>query len=465
MTAENTIKEIGRYVVEKKIGQGSMGEVYKARDNRIHRSVAVKTLRLDKLKTEEVRQQARNFFLQEARVYGKLNHSNIAAIFDMGIHDGSPYLVMEYIRGNNLKEIAAQGLEFPFQEKVRILATLARTLHYAHQHGVLHRDIKPANIMILKSGLPKITDFGIARIIDPQAEGTNLEAEDDQLEIIGTPHYMSPEHIRGKGYDARSDVFSLGIVAYELLSKQRPFSTEGAMKGLLKNILTKKEKSLLSIGAADKHLSRIIAKAMAKEPEKRFQTAEEFSDELEMYLNSLEMAETEIQPPLPAFDKSGIIKRLKEKYFFFADFSEDEISTIFKLAQKKSYIPGEFIIREGTVGTKMYVILTGAISIQNETDGQVIEIERLGAGCCVGEMSLIDKMERSASVVALEPTTAIAINETVLRLSNPKICLKLYRNLAAMVSEKLRIHDERYKNLMAASLQSVKWSEALQVKK
>ena len=120
-----------------------------------------------------------------------------------------------------------------------------------------------------------------------------------------------------------------------------------------------------------------------------------------------------------------------------------------KLSQKRKYITGEYIIREGTVGTKMYVIITGSVSIQNETDGHEIEIGRLGPGSCVGEMSLIDKLERSASVVALGPTLAIAINETVLRLSNPKICLKLYRNLAAMLSERLRTNDTRYKKLLA----------------
>ena len=200
MPPDKQIKEIGRYIVDKLVGRGSMGEVYRALDYRIYRSVAVKTLRLSKLKSEEARQQARNFFLREARVYGKLNHNHIATIYDMGIHEGSPFLVMEFIEGSDLKKLIAENAEFSIKEKIAIIAIIARALHYAHQRGVLHRDIKPANIMMLKNGSPKITDFGIARIMDVSGDKNEQAEDEEEYEVIGTPHYMSPEHIRGRGF-------------------------------------------------------------------------------------------------------------------------------------------------------------------------------------------------------------------------------------------------------------------------
>jgi len=443
--------EIGRYVVEQKVGQGSMGEVYKARDHRINRSVAVKTLRLDNFKNEATRQQARNFFLREARIYGKLNYNHIAAIYDMGIHQGSPYLVMEFIEGKDLKAIIADKVSYSTAQKIEILSCIARALHYAHQRGVLHLDIKPANIMLLENNSPKITDFGIARVMEISADPTLLKVQEDDAEILGTPHYMSPEHILATKHTCQSDIFSLGIVAYEWLTNgKRPFIASN-IKSLLKTIVGSKEESLHSLGAADKELSAIISKALEKTCKDRYLTAEDFSDALEIYLNSLEMKGTDNIPALSPGEKSKIIQRLKEKYVFFGDFTTEEVSTIFRLSHKKKFIAGEYIIREGTVGTKMFVIISGRVSIQNEIHGQDIEIDQVGQGSCVGEMAIIDKLERSASVIALEPTVAIAINETVLRLSNPALCLKLYRNLAAMLSERLRSNDSRLKELLASN--------------
>ncbi len=445
----NTPKEIGRYIIDKKVGQGAMGEVYKAHDNRINRSVAVKALRLDKLISAEARQKAGIFFLREARIYGKLNHNNLAAIYDMGIHHGSPYLVMEFIKGKDLKAIIANKINYSTTQKVEILAIAARALHYAHQRRVLHRDIKPANIMISDNGTLKITDFGIAQIMEISSTMPLLDAQEEDFEILGTPPYMSPEHISASGYGYQSDIFSLGIVAYEWLANgKRPF-TSSNINSLLKTISTKQEKSLHSIGAVDKELAAIISKALAKRCKNRYQTADDFADALDIYLNSLEMAQNDKLPPLAGAEKSKIIQRLKEKYVFFSDFTNDEISTIFRLSQKKKFITGEYIIREGTAGSKMYIIISGKVSIQNDTNGRDIEIDQVGPGSCVGEMAIIDKLERSASVIAQEPTVAIAINETVLRLSSPTICLKLYRNLAAMLSERLRANDYRLKKLLA----------------
>lgn len=446
------IKEIGRYIVEEKIGQGAMGEVYRALDSRIHRIVAVKTLRLSKFGTEDDKKQAISLILKEARITGQLNHGYIATIYDMGIHQGIPFFVMEYIKGSNLKELIVQQAKFSLKEKLGIVSMVAQALHYAHQRGVLHRDIKPANIMILGNGTPKITDFGIASLERGQ-RGKGLvdipdDSEQNEILLAGTPHFMAPEQISRRAYDARSDIYSLGVVAYEWISGQRAFSGKD-MQEVIAAVCRKVVQPLAGISDVGTEVESIIHKAMEKKPELRYQNAEEFSDAIEMYLNSLEVQNPEVLSDSLLVDKSQIIARLRKKYVFFADFSEDELSTIFRLSQRRNYIAGEYIIREKTVGRNMFVILSGQVSIQSEADGQDVEIERLGAGSCVGEMALVDKMERSASVIALEPTLAIAINDTVLRLSNPALCLKLYRSLAALLSEKLRGQDERYRKLLS----------------
>jgi len=264
--------------------------------------------------------------------------------------------------------------------------------------------------------------------------------------VLGSPHYMSPEHLKGRGFDARSDVFSLGIVAYEWLSGRRPFT--GATQAELGTAIIFDEEAALTTRAdVDEDLAAIIHQCLCKDPAGRHQSAGHLSDSLEMYLNKREKRRQGAERP--QFDKVKIIRQLKKKYVFFADFTDDELLTIFKLAQLRRYVQGEYIIREGSVGSRMYIITSGLVSIRNESHGRDIELERLGPGSCVGEMSIVDKQERSASVMALEPTTAIAINETVLRLSQPAICLKLYRNLACLLSEKLRQHDAKYKAMLA----------------
>lgn len=440
-------QKIGRYQLEKKIGQGSMGYVYLGWDSRIHRHVAIKTLRMDRLDSDEERRNAQHLFLQEARIIGNLSHSHINGVFDMGIHDGAPYMVMEYVPGENIRTIIDQDIDFSLAEKIAIISMVARALHYAHQRGILHRDVKPANVMIHKKQSPKIMDFGIARIMKLATAGRVGNLVEEEGGILGTPHHMSPEQVRGEDLDHRTDIFSLGILAYEWFSGRKPFEGKN-LKQLLMNIVEKTPESLSRISSVDGQLEAIINRALEKTPKNRYQSADEFSDALEMYIHSAEMESTQLITPLISSDRLKIIERLKKNYVFFADFSATELHELFQLAGREKFAKGEYLIREGTSGTKMFLITSGSVSIVNEVDGKEIEVETLDEGRCVGEMSIIDRLPRSASVIAREPTQAISINETVLRLSNPKLCLKLYRNLATMVSEKLRQNMSRYRELL-----------------
>jgi len=206
---------LGRYAIESVLGKGAMGVVYLARDPVIGRRVALKTLTIpeDAEEAEEFRQR----FLREAQAAGILNHPGIVTVFDAGVDDGTglSFIAMEYIEGRSLREFLRTGHGFAYSEVARIAAALAAALDYAHTKGVVHRDIKPANILFTPQGMVKITDFGVARL-----ESSNLTATG---QFIGTPNYMSPEQVAGGVVDGRSDLFSLGVVLFELLTGQRPF--------------------------------------------------------------------------------------------------------------------------------------------------------------------------------------------------------------------------------------------------
>lgn len=445
-------KSIGRYRVLHKLGQGAMGDVYLAHDELIHRKVAIKCMRLDRHKSEKDRQKAIESFFHEARIVGNLNHSHITAVYDMGMRAQTPYIIMEYVEGLNIKEVIKKKAAFPLAEKLTLIAMVARALHYAHQRGVLHRDIKPANIMILKKNrLPKITDFGIARVVDVASFGGKEKAVDEEGFIPGTPLYMSPEQIRGEELDRRSDIFSLGVLAYEWLCGKKPFQGKN-LNARLQSVLEDAPPQLTGQSGIDAELNAIIMRALAKPLAARFQTAEEFGDTLELYLNGLEAKKTGKKQGF-SFDKKKVVDRLRQKYVFFADFSDEELFEIFRLSSKEKFAKGDYLIREGTSGTKMYIIISGSVIILTESDGKRIELETLKDGSCVGEMSMIDRMPRSASVAAFKDTVALALNETVLRHANPKLCLKLYRNLATTLSERLRVSEAKYLNLLTASRQ------------
>jgi predicted Ser/Thr protein kinase/tetratricopeptide (TPR) repeat protein len=206
---------LGRYVIESVLGKGAMGVVYLARDPVIGRRVALKTLTIpsDAEEAEEFRKR----FLREAQAAGMLNHPGIVTVHDAGVDDetGLSFIAMEYIEGHSLRDFLRSGHGFAYSEVSRIGAALAGALDYAHSKGVVHRDIKPANILFTTQGMVKITDFGVARL-----ESSNLTATG---QFIGTPNYMSPEQVAGGIVDGRSDLFSLGVVLFELLTGQRPF--------------------------------------------------------------------------------------------------------------------------------------------------------------------------------------------------------------------------------------------------
>jgi predicted Ser/Thr protein kinase len=272
-------KRIGRYEIEKTLGRGAMGVVYLARDPIIDRLVALKTLRVD-LDAEHA-EEFRERFVREARAAGRLNHPGIVTVHDVGEdpESGLMYIAMEHVEGRDLKQILAKGHVFRPSEAARIAADVATALDYAHSLGVVHRDVKPANIILTADGTAKITDFGIARL-----ETSNLTVDG---QFIGTPNFMSPEQITGKGVDGRSDIFSLGVVLFTLLTGQRPFGGDTMHEVTLR--IVQEPSPIPSTVSAEipAAFNPIVLKCLEKNPEKRFQTGKELAKVLGALARSL----------------------------------------------------------------------------------------------------------------------------------------------------------------------------------
>src|SRR6266704_825155 len=264
---------LGRYQLERVLGKGAMGIVYEALDPKLHRKVAIKTILISQL-DEETATDFSMLFVREAHAVARLNHPNIVQVYDSGEEGDMAYLVMEFIRGDELKSTLTTGRQFDRKECVRIMCELLDALDFAHEAGVVHRDIKPANVMLDSQGRTKLTDFGVARVTD--ADRTHAERTQAGT-MVGTPAYMSPEQIQGQRIDRRTDIFSAGIILYQFLTGQKPFTGEGAWT-VAKKIIQEDPPMPSSINVAlSPEFDRVVAKALAKNPDQRFATAREFA--------------------------------------------------------------------------------------------------------------------------------------------------------------------------------------------
>jgi serine/threonine-protein kinase len=308
MTEAVEPSHLGKYEIQGVLGKGAMGIVYKARDPHIERTVAIKTVRKDLLDAD----LAAHFmarFRNEARAAGRLHHPNIVGIYEYGEAENVAYIAMEYIDGTGLREYLNRKARFEFPQVIAILTQLLAALEFAHAQGVVHRDIKPANLILAPGGALKVADFGIARIDASNMTMTGM--------VMGTPSYMAPEQCRGLPSDHRADLFSVGVVLYELLTGTRPF--EGSVESIAYRICHEhprppSELSPLALPAA---MDGLVATALAKRPDDRFQHARAFSFALRLAAGDaapasgettvMNLAEVPLQPPgIHVFDDAEL---------------------------------------------------------------------------------------------------------------------------------------------------------------
>ena len=260
---------IGRYQIVEELGRGGMGIVYKGHDPILERPVAIKILSQELVQNSE----AKDRFIREAQASARLNHPNITGIYDINEHEGIYYIVFEFISGRSMDKILKEHGSFSYVDAIKLFIPAAQALEYAHEHGIVHRDVKPANIMVTEEQNVKVSDFGIAWV-----EASNTITKPG--EIIGSFYYFSPEQARGEKVDRRSDIYSLGIVLYEMVTGKMPFIADNPAALIQMHLTAEPDPPTMYNRALPRQIEDAILKAMRKDPADRFQNVKEFIEAL-----------------------------------------------------------------------------------------------------------------------------------------------------------------------------------------
>jgi serine/threonine protein kinase len=272
----STVLKAGRYEIVGEVGRGAMGVVYKAVDPVIGRTVAVKTIRLSEAGTGLSRPELLSRFQTEARAAGLLTHPNIVVVYDAGEEDGLYYITMELVEGKSVQALLDEGQKFSLSRVLRIMDQTCSALQFAHDRHVVHRDIKPANLMLTPDDTVKVTDFGTAKILQ-------MGTVQQTTHVMGTPSYMSPEQVKGRAVDGRSDIFSLGVMLYEMVTGEKPFPGQNITTVIYKIVNEDPVPPRQLDPSIHPGISTVIMKALLKEPEERYQSCREMLDDLRAY--------------------------------------------------------------------------------------------------------------------------------------------------------------------------------------
>ncbi len=285
---------IGRYKILSELGRGAMGIVYLAEDPKIGRQVAIKTLRLaDKADDSEIA-GLRERLMREAQSAGRLSHPGIVTVYDVGEDNGVAYIAMEFVEGRTLESYLREGLMQDLSFGAEVLLQAAAALDYAHSKEIVHRDIKPANLMVTANNVTKIMDFGIARIASSQSTQTGT--------VMGTPSYMSPEQVRGQGLDGRSDQFSLGVIAYELLTGKKPFAGDNLTAVIFKIVSAEPAKVTDLCPWLVPQVDQVLARALAKKPEDRYANCRALAESFQVAVEGVIVPEGAAAVTAPGLD-------------------------------------------------------------------------------------------------------------------------------------------------------------------
>jgi len=298
-------QSLGRYHILEQLGEGGMATVYKAFDTRLETDVAVKVIRTENL-TLGTMERALKRFEREAKALARLTHPNIVKVTDYGEYEGKPYLVMPYLPGGTLKQ--RLGKPIPWQEAARLLIPIAEALDFAHSQNIIHRDVKPSNILLTQSGQPMLTDFGIAKILD-------LEETQDLTgtsAAIGTPEYMAPEQATAKTVDRRADIYSFGIVFYEMLTGRKPFVADTPMAVLIKQATEPLPSPRRFVPNLPDAVEKVLIKALEKQPENRYQSMKEFIIAVKELLIKISASKPALRTDAPIRDPATMQKIRRE---------------------------------------------------------------------------------------------------------------------------------------------------------
>lgn len=397
------LEHIGKYAVKSLLGEGATSEVYLCHDSFNDREVAIKAVYANRLKDPDGINLTRKLFITEASLVGKLQHPHIVQIFDAVVGEDMSYIVMEYVNGGTLERFTAPDRLLPIDKVVEIIFKCTRALDFAHKLGITHRDIKPANILLSGATDIKISDFGAA-----------LLATGDQTQVagIGSPAYMSPQQIKEHPLNHQTDIYSLGVVMYQMLTGQLPFQASNNFSMMYQ--ITNVEPPLPSSYRKEIPLSvdKIARKAMQKELDRRYQTWGEFSFDLAEAFRSEQLANRSQE--VADSEKFNSMRAMP----FFNDFSDAELWEVMRISTWENLPANSVIMQDGDPGDFFCILASGEVKVTKRK--KLLNV--LTPGECFGEMAYLSKTgnERGADVVTMSDSRLIRIkSEDLDRASDP----------------------------------------------
>ncbi len=388
--------KIGKYEIIKELGRGATSVVYKAYDPFQDRDVAVKAVFPEALGDRENGRRYWKLFVTEASLAGKLSHPHIVAIYDAVADEGESYIVMEYVDGTTLEPYSRVDHLLPLARVLEIIYKCARALDYAAREGVIHRDIKPANILLAGEADIKITDFGAA---------LNAASDSTQITGVGSPAYMSPEQVREQQLTYQTDIFSLGVVFYQMLTGRLPFLGANNYSIIYQIINVDPAPPSRLRAEVPPHVDAVVLRMLQKKTADRYQTWSDLAGDL---VEALGGSRAKAQEGMPEAEKFDTLRKLE----FFHVFSDVELWEVLRLAKWHRLPRASVLIQEGDIGSSFFIIADGKAEVRKQ-DRMLTVLE---PGECFGEMAYLgkQKFQRSASVVAVTEVVVIEIRAETL---------------------------------------------------
>lgn len=417
-------QQIGKYPIIHELGRGATSVVYLGRDPFANREVAIKVLKNQPLQDTDLKRRFRKVFLNEAALVGKLFHPHILGIYDAVSEEDQSYIVMEYVQGKTLEDLCEPATLLSVSKVVEIIFKCSLALAFAQRHGVIHCDIKPANILISDDTNIKISDFGAAQY---------EEAQHTHLQGIGSPAYMSPEQVQDREVTFHTDIYSLGVVMYQMLSGKLPFraSTKASLLYQVVNIPAVPPSTFRREISPD--LDRVVLRCLEKNPEARYPAWADFSRELTHSYRNLET------PPESITDteKFGTLKSLA----FFKDFREQELWELLRITSWRKFLVDQLIIREGDSGESFYIVTSGEAKVSKA--GRLLNILR--PGDCFGEMLYFSEtnIRRSTTITSLSPLAVIEIKASDLSQASDPLQKEMNKSFLRILIDRLTWANNR----------------------
>jgi len=424
------VEKIGKYDLVCQIGRGATSTVYLGSDPFSQRDVAIKIASPGILRNPLRGKQYTHLFLNEASLVGKLSHPHIVQIFDAVVEEDLCYIVMEYVPGGTLEDYCAPDKLLPIERVVEIIFKCTRALDFASRIGVTHRDIKPANILFAgnnpNSADIKLSDFGAALIDSP---------EYTQVAGIGSPAYMSPQQVREEPLNLQTDIYSLGVVMYQLLTGQLPFTATTSYNIIYEIINSEPARPSSLREQIPEVLDTIVARAMCKDTHGRYQNWQEFAHDLaQAFRNKL------LKIPARDFSDSEKFDTLRELPFF-AEFTDVEIWEVVRFSRWSSVAPEQVIMREGEAGDFFCFLAAGKLKVCK--NGRILNL--LNTGECFGEMAAISRATplRGADVVTLSESKIITVRGEALQHASEGCRMHFYQSFLEVLAGRLALANTR----------------------